>query len=291
MLNNITLIHEHMCIDLSGPKKDSDCSLDLLNDGIDEIAQLDAYGVVRILDCTNRGMGRKIQHMIALEEKTGIKINGSTGYYKDPFFPLEVSDLSIDELAEIMTREITTGIEGIRNASVIGEIGSSLNAITPLEEKVFLAACIAHQNTGAPILTHTTLGTMAEEQIELFKKHHVALDKVLISHVDLKKDFAYIVRLLETGVNVGFDTIGKLSYLSDEVRIAWIVRLIEMGYIEQIFISMDITRKSHLKANGGIGYAYLFDTFIPRLEKAGITQRQIQHILSDNPTRFLGGTL
>jgi phosphotriesterase-related protein len=213
----------------------------------------------------------------------------STGYYKDPFFPPEVNDLSIEQLAQIMTMEINVGIDGLRKASIIGEIGSSLNCITPLEEKVFLAACITHQRTKTPIITHTTLGTMGEEQIALFKQHHVDLTKVLISHVDLKHDFDYVVKLLKTGVNVGFDTIGKNNYLPDEIRIEWIARLVAMGYIGQLFLSMDITRKSHLKCNGGIGYGYLFDTFIPMLEKAGVTTQEIQQMLCGNPQRFIGG--
>lgn len=289
MLTNLTLIHEHMAIDLSGPKKDLDCKMDLLTDGLQEIADLKNHGIVRILDCSNRGMGRDIRQVLELEKQTNIQFLFSTGYYKDPFLPMEVNERTVDQLAELMTMEITEGIEGLRCASVIGEIGTSLNVITPNEEKVFLAACIAHKNTGAPILTHTTLGTMGDQQVELLRKQGVDLSKVLISHVDLKNDFDSIVGLLESGVNVGFDTIGKNNYLPDETRLDWIVRLIDLGYIDQLFLSMDITRKSNLATNGGIGYHYLFDTFIPELKKRHITEAQLQRILSDNPNRFLGG--
>lgn len=289
MLTHATLIHEHMCIDLSGPKNDSDCFLDVLNESITEIAELYNYGVRRIVECSNRGMGRNVRHILEIEEKTGIRFEVATGFYKSPFFPPEVDNCTVDELAEIMVQEITKGIDGLRKASIIGEIGTSLNVITPQELKVFRAVCLAHKVTGVPIITHTTLGTMGEEQIHLFQSQHIDLKKVLISHVDLKKDFDYIVRLLQSGVNVGFDTIGKASYLLDEVRVQWIFRLIEMGYIEQIFLSMDITRKSHLHINGGIGYRYMFENFIPSLEKNGLTQSQIQQMLSGNPTRFLGG--
>ncbi|HAO60812.1 MAG TPA: hypothetical protein DCQ90_02460 [Erysipelotrichaceae bacterium] len=130
---------------------------------------------------------------------------------------------------------------------------------------------------------------MGDQQVDLLRKHGVDLDKVLISHVDLKNDFDSIVRLLNSGVNVGFDTIGKNNYLPDETRLDWIVRLIDLGYIDQLFLSMDITRKSNLAVNGGIGYHYLFDTFIPELKKRNITEDQLQRILSDNPNRFLGG--
>lgn len=287
MLNNLTLIHEHFCIDLSGQKNDLDCKIDLLKDGLQEITELKKYGVVRVLDCTNRGMGRNIKQLNVLAHKSGIEILCSTGYYKEPFLPDEVQVLSVEALSAILMSEIEEGIDGHQQASVIGEIGSSLNKITEQEMKVFLAACEAHKNTGAPILTHTTLGTMGEEQLALFINQGVDLSRVLISHVDLKNDFDYIVRLLQKGVNVGFDTIGKNNYLPDETRLAWIAELIDMGFIDQLFLSMDITRKSNLATHGGIGYRYLFETFIPLLKQQGITEIQLQQMLAENPNRFL----
>lgn len=58
------------------------------------------------------------------------------------------------------------------------------------------------------------------------------------------------------------------------------------GLIDRVCLSMDITRKSHLKANGGIGYAYLLDTFIPLLRKNGIGEVSIQRMLVHNPMQF-----
>lgn len=290
-MKGITLIHEHMHIDLSGPKKDADCYLDVLDMAVDEMHELHCRGVDRIVECTNRGMGRNISQITKLEKCTGIDIIVSTGYYKEPFLPAEVYQLSIEQLAEIMIQEIEHEISNGKKASVIGEIGSSLDKITDLEEKVFLAACIAHKKTGCPIITHTTLGTMGIDQVHLFQNNDVDLRKVLISHVDLKKEFDSIVELLATGVNVGFDTIGKIGYLSDEIRKEWIMKLISMGYEKQIFVSMDITRKSHLRSNGGIGYCYLFDTFIEGLKKMGLSDSNLKQLLVDNPNRFLGGSL
>ena len=54
-------------------------------------------------------------------------------------------------------------------------------------------------------------------------------------------------------------------------------------------MSMDITRKSHLKANGGIGYAYLLDSFIPELKAGGVTEEFINKMLVENPQRIFGG--
>lgn len=50
---------------------------------------------------------------------------------------------------------------------------------------------------------------------------------------------------------------------------------------------MDITRKSHLKKWGGLGYAYLFETFLPQLLEYGLSEEQIDMLLIDNPDRIL----
>ena len=46
---------------------------------------------------------------------------------------------------------------------------------------------------------------------------------------------------------------------------------------------MDITRKSHFKKNGGLGYSHLLDTFVPMMEKAGISKADINKMLITNP--------
>ncbi len=50
-------------------------------------------------------------------------------------------------------------------------------------------------------------------------------------------------------------------------------------------MSVDLTRKSHLKANGGIGYAYLIENFLPILRKIGVQETFLEKILVENPKK------
>lgn len=277
----ITYSHEHMVIDLQSKGSD-DCYLNVAEDALDELMDLKQKGVVRIIDCSNRGIGRNIAVIKELSEKTGIDILWSTGYYKDPFFPEEVTQNSVEELCERMIHDIQEG------AAFIGEIGTSNNEITALERKVFLASCMVHQVTKKPIITHTTLGTMAEEQVQIFQEHHVDLNQVILSHTALKNDEDMMLRLLSKGVYLAFDTIGKKSYLSDERRCELILSCCRHGFGDQLLLSMDLTRKSHLKKNKGVGYAYLIDHFIPMLEKNGVEPCQIKKMVSENIYNFIG---
>jgi phosphotriesterase-related protein len=51
-------------------------------------------------------------------------------------------------------------------------------------------------------------------------------------------------------------------------------------------LSMDITRRSHLRANGGNGYDFLLTTFIPQLCQSGFSQADVDVMLRDNPLNF-----
>jgi len=285
---NYTMMHEHMFIDLSEIKKNDDCRLDCKKETIKELKELYQNGVRNIVEVTNIGIGRNIKYIQEVAKESKINILISTGYYKEPFLPKEVSTKTIEELSEKMIEEITIGIDGTEvKASIIGEIGTSKDKMTELEKKVFVASARAHLKTGVPITTHTTLGTHGMEQVKLFNEIGVDLKKVIIGHLDLSGDEKYIESILKTGVNVEFDTIGKLSYLSDEMRADILTNLIFKGWDNQIVLSMDITRKSHMKFLGGVGYNYLFDTFIPMLIKRGVTKKSIEKLLQENPKRIL----
>ena len=280
-MNGITYSHEHMVIDLSKIKGNQDCYLNVYEEALNELRDLKDKGVCRIVDCSNRGMGVDWDINKRISEETGIEIVNSTGFYKDPFLPQYVHTSDVEVLEEIMLNDIKNG------AKIIGEIGTSKDKITPDEKKVFLAACKAQRKTNTVIITHTTLGTMALEQIHLFEENNVSLKKIIISHAALKNDFNLIEKIVQRGANVAFDTIGKLAYLSDDTTAEFIKRLIDSGYSGQLLLSMDLTRKSHLKKNGGNGYAYLVDTFVPLLLSKGIKEEAIEKIMCKNFTEIL----
>ena len=61
--------------------------------------------------------------------------------------------------------------------------------------------------------------------------------------------------------------------------------------IDRVFLSMDITRKSNMKYNGGIGYNYIFEVFIPKLREAGIKEVSIEKMLKTNPENMFSENL
>lgn len=282
-----TWAHEHLHIDLSGFKNNLDCRLDQYDLICQEMKDLRALGVRNIIEMTNRYMGRNPQFMLDLMRDSGINVVACTGYYQDAFFPEHVATRSVEQLAQEMIDEIVIGIDNTTlKAGIIAEIGSSEGVITPLEEKVFIAAARAHNETGRPISTHTSFSTMGLEQLALLQAQGVDLSRVVIGHCDLKDNLDGILQMIDLGAYVQFDTIGKNNYYPDEKRIDMLNALRQRGLLNRVMLSMDITRRSHLKANGGNGYDYLLTTFIPQLRQSGFNQADVDTMLRDNPSQF-----
>lgn len=288
--SGITYSHEHIPIDRSEVIENEDTLLDSQELVINELKELYSKGVRNIVEATCRGMGRNVAYAQEVAKKTGINIVQATGWYQSAFLPIEVYQSSITQLAEMMIKDITEGIKNTDvKAGVIGEIATTKNNWTEQEEKVFKAAVIASNETHTPIMTHTSNGTLGHEQVKFFQRERANLEKIVIGHVDLTGDPSYVLAMLKTGINVEIDTIGKNNYMSDTKRVEIIKSAQEAGYTDQIVLSMDITRKSHLKANGGNGYAYLLDRFVPKLKSKGVSESFIHKMLVSNPQRIFGG--
>lgn len=288
--NGITYMHEHTTIDLSEIKCNEDCQLDVFSETVKEYKKLYDKGVRNIVDVTNFGMGRNIPFVQKAAQESGINIVHATGFYQEKFYPIQVFRETKEQLAERMVKEIREGIKGTNvKAEIIGEIGTSHNRWTDAERKVFEAVVLVHKETGKPITTHTTLGTLGLEQALFFKEQGVDLNRVIIGHVDLTGDFDYIFKIIKEGAYVEFDTIGKGNYMPDQVRADILKKIQDMGYIDKVLLSMDITRKSHLEYQGGLGYSFLLDDFIPRLRRTGISEESIEKMLIKNPIAFMKG--
>lgn len=284
ILKNMIYAHEHLTIDLSGVKGDADCRMDDRALALAELKRLAAAGVAAVVDQTARGMGRNPLYAQALADAAGLRLVHATGYYKEPFLPPECYAMSCREMAALFVKELTQGMDdtGLR-AGLIGEIGTGKGAITPIERQIFEAAAIAHAETGAPICTHTTLGTLGLGQLALFQGYGVDLSRVVLSHIDLSGDVDYMLRLLDTGVNIAFDTVGKNNYQPDEGRTDWLTTLCERGYAPQIVLSMDLTRISNVKE---LGYDYLLTRFVPALLDRGFRPEWLDAMLCSNPSRI-----
>jgi predicted metal-dependent phosphotriesterase family hydrolase len=285
-----TLIHEHLVFDLSQVRQEKDFD-SVLEDSMEmdgELTALLGEGCNTIVEVSNIGMGRNPKSLKDIAEKHQLVIIASTGFYKQSVYPPIAFEKTKEELADLMIKEVTVGMDDTDiKAGLIAEIGSSFQEITDTETKVFEAAIIAQKVTGAPLSTHCEIGTMGKEQLFLFEKWGADLKKISFGHQDLNTDIEEQLQLLSSGAYIQFDTIGKNSYRKDEDRLTNLLKLLDRGYEDQIMLSCDITRKSYMKRRGGHGYDHLFTSFVPKLIEQDVTEEIVDKMLIHNPRKFL----
>ena len=97
----------------------------------------------------------------------------------------------------------------------------------------------------------------------------------------------YQKSLLARGVNLAIDTVGKLSYLSDEARADDLLKLLEAGYEDHLLLSEDVSRRSYLTEEGGRGYTAVLQYFLPMLRERGVDEGTLDKLLCKNPARIL----
>jgi 5-phospho-D-xylono-1,4-lactonase len=286
----VTYPHEHVLTNPPPTANDPDLRMDSIPLAIAEVQHFRSAGGHAIVDMAPADYGRDPAGLRAVSEATGVHILSTTGWLKDKTARAFVADRSVDDLAAEMIRDVQEGIgtSGVRAGLI--KAGSSLNTITPIEEKIFRAAAQAQRATGAPISTHTEHGTMAIEQVTLLRSAGVPADRIILGHLDHKLDEDYHQAVLATGVTIMYDQISKEKYASDAQRIAFIKRRIAAGQIDQLMLSGDLARASNRTSYGrwnGPGLTYILWRFIPWLVSEGVTREQVEQLVIQNPARCL----
>jgi phosphotriesterase-related protein len=286
------LVHEHLRLDLRGPRgraPDPAASLDDEAAVGHELAALRrSHGLALVVELTCVGMGRDAAALARISERAGVAVVAATGFYHGAFHPSYVAGASTADLTRRLLTEVEDGLDGTGiRPGVIGEVGTGGERPSRDEERCLRAAAAAAARSGLPVATHAHLGRGGLVQLDVLTSEGLAPRRISIGHQDLLDDAATHRKLAEAGAYVAFDTIGKSSYQSDDVRFRRALDLIEAGHADRLLLSNDVSRAGYLKVNGGGGYGAVFGSFVPRLAAAGVDEATLRLILHDNPIRFL----
>lgn len=276
--------------------------------GFDTVVDLSPYSVVG-----RTPLGENLPILQEVSERSGVHIVAGSSVYLEPYSPVWTAEASLEQMTERFILDVTTGIGSTSiKAGILGEQATGLNEITAHEEKCLRAAARAHRATGVALTTHTTHGTMALEQIAMLREEGADLSRVVIGHMDIQPELDYLLRVLDTGVNIAFDTIGKeywdfvlepgpaqpaegefskrAYYRSDTSRAECLVKLASRGYAGQLLLSQDLTGAEvylNPATHGEWGYSYLGAVFIPMAAERGLSQADAGLMLRNNPLRLL----
>jgi len=308
----VTLMHEHICYGFPGWEGDQTIApLDkdtIVKNGVEALLKLKELGLKSYVDATANDQGRQPEILKEISEKSGVNIICSTGYYEEEeggsaYWKLRSSlgDIS-DELYELFYTEITKGIRDTGIKAGVIKVGSGKGEISEYEKKMFLAAARVQKDTGVPIITHTTEGSMGPEQAKLLIEAGADPKKIQIGHMSDNLDIAYQLETLKYGVYVAWDRMGLQGLAGcpmDEQRYEVLIELIKKGYANQLMLSHDaiITwlgrplqiPEQALPLIANWYPTHLFENIIPTLKKGGVTEEQIMTIIKENPKRLFMG--
>jgi len=290
-----TLPHEHTGIALWHIEGRADYwelrpDLDLL---IEELTDFRRRGGGTLVDLTLDGVGRDPRRLRSLASASGVNIVMGCGWYRGSYYPAEalIDRRSVDDLAAEIVREFADGVgtTGIR-PGIIGEIGTDKPWLSAQEERVHRAAARAAKQTGMAITTHGIQSPVGLAQLLVFEEEGVDPGRVVIGHADSYHDLDHYLAVLARGANLQFDFLGHRFGVEEAIEprlVETIVELLERGFGDQLLLSQDVCHDRQLKANGGFGYVYLQQHFLPTLRTAAVAEAEIRQMTVTNPARIL----
>ncbi len=259
----------------------------------EELRDFRRRGGSTIADLTLPGVGRDPERLRRLASSSGVQIVMGTGWYRESYYPPEarIDRRTVDDLAGEMIAEFRDGVGGTGvRPGIIGEIGTDKPWLSAQEERVHRAAARASRATGMAITTHAVMSPVGLAQLRVFSEEGVDPARVVIGHADSYPVLEHWLAILEQGANLELDFLGHRFGTEEAAEprlIELLVELLERGFGDQILLSQDVCHNAQLKANGGFGYVYLQQHFLPRLRTAAVGEGEIARMTTDNPRRVL----
>ena len=288
----LILPHEHLFTDLRGPhvpgyaEGEPDTVVQVVEPFLAEAA---AAGVTALVECSTVGVGRNLAVLRRLAEATSIHIVAPTGVYRDAYIPTALREAGEDELAELWTKELSTGMEGTSIRAGFIKLAMSDDGPSALEVRNLRAAARASLNTGAVIASHTVGGRLAREEMDILEAAGLDLRRFIWVHAQTEPDFSILEDAARRGAFVELDSVGAPFQVQTEL-LETALALVEAGFIEHLLLSHDAgwynpASPAGLPDEGYRGYTALVREFLPELRRRGVTEEQLRCITVDNPAR------
>lgn len=286
-----TYAHEHLIID--SPLIESampHVHLHSVEEGVAEVQTCVAAGVRTMVDAMPAASGRDPDKLARISIRSGMKMVAVTGLHTDKYYDDVpwTREESSEQLAERFIADIEEGIdhhdylgESIDRSEVragVIRVAAPTAQLSDRDRRLFEAGAIAHQRTGAPILTHTEAGQGGMNQIEELLGHDIAPRRIALSHTDKIIDPGYHREMLETGVFLCYD-----QGLRAPAQTAGLIdAMTAAGFAGQLLLGTDGARRTLWSTLGGEpGLAFLYTGF------TNLIDAPVETLFVDNPARWL----
>jgi phosphotriesterase-related protein len=266
-----------------------------------KLEDLKAAGIDTIVDLTVLGLGRDIERVRAVAERSPVRIIAATGFYTFTELPNYLRFRGPGRLlggeepmVDMFVRDIEEGIGDTGVRAAVLKCATDAPGVTPDVERVLRSVAQAHLRTGVPISTHTDASTeRGLEQQKIFAEEGVDLGRVVIGHSGDTEDLDYLTRVIDNGSYLGMDRFGLDGRLSFERRVGVVAEMVRRGYAERMVLSHDASCHSHNFPDDyraehlpNWRFTHISEDVLPALRAAGVGDADIDVMLVDNPRRI-----
>ena len=302
-----TLMHEHVfvispeIIQNYGDYWDVE---ERIADGVAKLSDLAARGIRSIVDPTVIGLGRYLPWVQRVAEQVDLQIVAATGLYTYNDVPFYfhyrgfIFDTDPDPMVEMFVKDITEGIADTGVKAGVIKCATDVDGLTPGVERVLRACARTHRQTGVPITTHTDAGTFrGRDQQRVFAEEGVDLSRVVIGHCGDSTDLDYLKELMDKGSMIGMDRFGVDVLLPFDDRVQVVADLCAQGYADRMVLAHDaacymdwFTPEVQSAMAPNWHFNHISDDVLPELLSRGVTQDQVDQMLTANPKRLFDQT-
>lgn len=246
------------------------------------------HGVGTVVDGTIPALGRDLDLLKEVSEKSGVHIVATTGFYH--YSSLTIQTLDPRTLAEMFIDEVAE--------HGVGQLKCAVDAggVQPHHRRAFECLAIVQKATNLPLYVHT----YAQEKnglaiLDAFRELGIPPDRVVLGHTADTDDVAYMRELLSRGVRLSIDRIYTTWFKG---KAASLTALIKEGFGGRLLLSHDVTLAWDSNVHGrgrpvekSWGHVHSFDNclgvvfekVLPILRANGISDAQIDRMLVTNP--------
>ena len=286
----LTLIHEHVLVDFIGADKISFDRWEhesVIQKVLPYLFQAKERGITSIVECTPAYLGRDVNLLQKLSEKSGLRIITNTGFYgasDNKFLPQIAKTETARQLADRWINEFRYGIDGTTIKPGFIKIGVNPGPLSDLHKKLVTAAALTHLATGLTICSHTGPAATAREELKILENLGVHPRAFVWVHASGSEE--EFLQLGKMGCWISLDGIHENNL---DKNAATISLLTSRGFMDQILISHDAGWYRPGEPDGGSfkSFTTISDKFLPFLMHRGFSRKEINQLMVNNPAQML----
>lgn len=236
-------------------------------------------------DCQPGGFGRDAIKLRELSGQSSVVVVCCTGYHLKKYAPSHwLWKANAKRAADHFIRELTLGMEETSPAAPIraGFIKIAFEE-NPAETPPALLEAVgtAVSATGCGVEVHTEQGKAAEHILPLLESHSVPADRVVLCHMDKRKDLGLHRDLIAAGALLEYDTFTRTGKYPEPYP--FLAQVIKAGLSHGVALATDMARTDQWTEHGGAAFPRLLDA--PELASLG------EALSGEIRTGLLGGNI